>query len=181
MAQAKCGYISFVSQLGTIDISKDASNFKMFIAGSWYLIKVPFPWFSPLASHSHNTINSVISTAVTTWAIVCDQRSWTSKRSLLIAGTRLGSGRESHKLFPSHIIPLPKLRVNHFGVTPDPLASVPSRPAQRIIYQRAIVRLDGYPLLLPSRPGPPAELQLQSQRRARKLRGLSRANELWGG
>lgn len=101
--------------MGTILIREDGSDVKMlFKVGSWYLIKEPFPWFSPLASHSHNAINSVIFTALTTWAIVCDQRSWTSKRSLLISGIRLRSGRESHKLFLSHIIPVPMLSVNHF-------------------------------------------------------------------
>lgn len=154
----------------------------LFIVGPWYLIKLPFPWFSPLASHSHNAINSVISTTLTTWAIVCDQRSWTSKRSLLISGIRLSSGRESHKLFLSHKNPRARAVCQSLSESlPGPFASVPSRPAQQIIYQWAIVRLDGYPLLLPSRPGPPAELQLQSRWRARKLKGLSQGNELWGG
>lgn len=105
-------WIVFVPRLGTILIIEDISNFKLlFTAGSWYLIKLPFPWFRPSASHFSNAINSVISTAVTTWAIVCNQRSWTSKRSLLISGIRLGSGKESHKLFVSHIIPVPKLSI----------------------------------------------------------------------
>lgn len=151
----------------------------LFIARSWYLIKMPFPWFSPLASHSHNTLDSVISTAVTTWAIVCDQRSWTSKRSLVISGIRLGSGRESHKLFLSHIIPVPKLCVNHFRShsRPPHVSSVTSGPADHLSV------VDGpfgrYPLLLASCLGPPAELQLHSQWRARKLKGLSLGNELW--
>lgn len=106
----------------------------LFIAGSWCLIKLPFPWFSPLVSNSHNAINSVISTAVTTWAIVCDQRSWTSERSLLISGIRLGSGRKSHKLFLPHIIPVPELCVNHQRATPGPphLSSVTSGPADHL-------------------------------------------------
>lgn len=42
-ASEKCPFIFFGSQLGTILISEDISNFKMlFIAGPLYLIKLPF-------------------------------------------------------------------------------------------------------------------------------------------
>lgn len=132
-------------------------------AGPPHLINPTFPSFTPSASPSHNAINSVKSTATDDWGY-CLRSEEPNFRRAITHFWRWSTLRnqKSYIVSLTHN-PAAKSRVSITAESlPAPLVSVPSTPAQRVIYQRAIVRLDGHPLLLPPTLPTRRNLQLHS-------------------